>query len=134
MKIRYIILFLAALLAPWMTAGAQETLTASGLVMDETGEALIGVNISVKENPSQGTITDVDGHFKLTGIRRGNTLVVSYVGYETQNIKMTKNDQRMRIVLAESTTLVDEVVVTASGKVQKKINVTGAITSVDVAR
>lgn len=68
MKIRYIILFLAALLAPWMTAGAQETLTASGLVMDETGEALIGVNISVKENPSQGTITDVDGHFKLTGI------------------------------------------------------------------
>ena len=46
---------------------------------------------------------------------------------------MTKNDQRMRIVLAESTTLVDEVVVTASGKVQKKINVTGAITSVDVA-
>lgn len=133
MKIRYIILFLAALLAPWMTAGAQETLTASGLVMDETGEALIGVNISVKENPSQGTITDVDGHFKLTGIRRGNTLVVSYVGYETQNIKMTKNDQRMRIVLAESTTLVDEVVVTASGKVQKKINVTGAITSVDVA-
>ena len=116
-----------------MTAGAQETLTASGLVMDETGEALIGVNISVKENPSQGTITDVDGHFKLTGIRRGNTLVVSYVGYETQNIKMTKNDQRMRIVLAESTTLVDEVVVTASGKVQKKINVTGAITSVDVA-
>lgn len=133
MKIRYIILFLAALLAPWMTVGAQETLTASGLVMDETGEALIGVNISVKENPSQGTITDVDGHFKLTGIRRGNTLVVSYVGYETQNIKMTKNDQRMRIVLAESTTLVDEVVVTASGKVQKKINVTGAITSVDVA-
>ena len=133
MKIKYILLFLVAWMTSMSSAYAQQTVTASGLVMDEKGEALIGVSVSVKEVPSMGAITDLDGRFRMTGIKTGNTLLISYIGYDTQEIKMTKNDERMRVVLKESANLMDEVVVTASGKVQKKINVTGAVTGVEVA-
>lgn len=134
MKIKHIIMFLVALIASYGALHAQGTLSASGTVMDEKGELLIGVTISVKENPSLGAITDVDGHFKLGGIKSGQTLQVSYIGYETQTFKITKNMSQMRVALKESSTLVDEVVITSSGKVQKKINVTGAVTGVEVAQ
>ncbi len=134
MKIKHFIIFLLALIASFGTLYAQGTLTASGTVMDERGELLIGVTVSVKEDPSQGTITDVDGHFNISGIKRGNTLQISYIGYETQSFKMTKNMNRMQIALKESSTMVDEVVITSSGKVQKKINVTGAVTGVEVTQ
>jgi len=58
--------------------------------MDEKGELLIGVSISVKEVPSMGAITDIDGRFKIGGIKAGHTLVISYVGYDPQEIKMKK--------------------------------------------
>lgn len=90
MKIKHIIMFLVALIASYGALHAQGTLSASGTVMDEKGELLIGVTISVKENPSLGAITDVDGHFKLGGIKSGQTLQVSYIGYETQTFKITK--------------------------------------------
>ena len=133
MKIKYILLFLMAWVIPMNSAYAQQTVTASGSVMDEKGEVLIGVSVSVKEVPSMGTITDIDGRFRIAGIKNGNTLLISYVGYDTQEIRMTKSNERMRVVLTESSNVMDEVVITASGKVQKKINVTGAITGVEVA-
>ena len=131
MKIKYILLFLMAWVIPMNSAYAQQTVTASGSVMDEKGEVLIGVSVSVKEVPSMGTITDIDGRFRIAGIKNGNTLLISYVGYDTQEIRMTKSNERMRVVLTESSNVMDEVVITASGKVQKKINVTGAITGVE---
>lgn len=133
MKIKYILLFLIAWVASMSSTYAQQTVTASGSVMDEKGEVLIGVSVSVKEVPSMGTITDIDGRFRIAGIKSGNTLLISYVGYDTQEIRMTKSNERMRVVLKESSNVMDEVVITASGKVQKKINVTGAITGVEVA-
>lgn len=133
MKIKYILLFLMAWVTSISSAYAQQTVTASGSVMDEKGEVLIGVSVSVKEVPSKGTITDIDGRFRIAGIKPGHTLQISYVGYDTQEIRMNKSDERMRIVLKESSNVMDEVVITGSGKVQKKINVTGAITGVEVA-
>lgn len=133
MKIKHILLFLMAWVSSMNLAYAQQTVVASGSVMDEKGELLIGVSISVKEVPSMGAITDIDGRFKIGGIKAGHTLVISYVGYDPQEIKMNKSDERMRVVLKESSNVMDEVVITASGKVQKKINVTGAITGVEVA-
>ena len=133
MKIKYILPLFIAWLISMNSAYAQQVLTASGSVMDEKGELLIGVSVSIKEMPSMGTITDLDGRFKISGIKVRNTLVISYVGYDTQEIVISKNNERMRIVMKESSNLMDEVVVTASGKVQKKINVTGAIVGVDVA-
>ena len=133
MKIKHILLFLIAWVSSMSLAYAQQTVVASGSVMDEKGELLIGVSISVKEVPSMGAITDIDGRFKIGGIKVGHTLVISYVGYDPQEIKMNKSNERMRVVLKESSNVMDEVVITASGKVQKKINVTGAITGVEVA-
>ena len=133
MKIKHILLFLMAWVSSMSLAYAQQTVVASGSVMDEKGELLIGVSISVKEVPSMGAITDIDGRFKIGGIKAGHTLVISYVGYDPQEIKMNKSNERMRVVLKESSNVMDEVVITASGKVQKKINVTGAITGVEVA-
>ena len=129
MKIKHILLFLMAWVSSMNLAYAQQTVVASGSVMDEKGELLIGVSISVKEVPSMGAITDIDGRFKIGGIKVGHTLVISYVGYDPQEIKMNKSNERMRVVLKESSNVMDEVVITASGKVQKKINVTGAITA-----
>ncbi len=106
-------------------------ITAGGLVMDEKGEALIGVSIFIKENPTNGTATDMDGRYKLFNIKKGETLVVSYIGFESQEFVMEKSNERMRIALKEDINLVDEVIITASGKIQKKINVTGAITGIE---
>ena len=116
MKIKYILLFLMAWVISMNSAYAQQTVTASGSVMDEKGEVLIGVSVSVKEVPSMGTITDIDGRFRITGIKNGNTLLISYVGYDTQEIRMTKSNERMRVVLTESSNVMDEVVITASDR------------------
>ncbi|MBK5720340.1 TonB-dependent receptor [Dysgonomonas sp. Marseille-P4677] len=131
MKIKNILLLLTLWVASLGAMFAQSNLTAGGSVMDETGEPLIGVSVSVKENPTNGTMTDTDGRFKLTGIKSNQTITFSYIGFDKQEIKVEKSDERMRIVLKETVNMMDEVVVTASGKVQKKINVTGAITSIE---
>ena len=133
MKTKHILLILVVWITSITTAFAQQQFNAGGIVMDEKGEALIGVSIAVKEMPSKGAITDLDGHFRLTGISAKHNLIISYIGYEPQTITVTKSNERMRIVLKETATTMNEVVVTASGKVQKKINVTGAITGVDLS-
>ena len=84
MKIKHILLFLMAWVSSMSLAYAQQTVVASGSVMDEKGELLIGVSISVKEVPSMGAITDIDGRFKIGGIKAGHTLVISYVGYDQE--------------------------------------------------
>src|SRR5574344_1387000 len=132
MKTKHILLLLMVWITSFTTALAKQ-LNVSGTVMDEKGEPLIGVSMAIKEAPSKGAITDLDGHFKITGISAKQTLVVSYIGYSPQTFQINKNNERMRIVLKENATTMDEVVVTASGKVQKKINVTGAITGVDLS-
>ena len=68
---------------PMNSAYAQQTVTASGSVMDEKGEVLIGVSVSVKEVPSMGTITDIDGVFSLQ-VSPNAVLEISYIGYKTQ--------------------------------------------------
>lgn len=132
MKLKNILLLLTLWLASLGTMFAQSNLVAGGAVMDETGEPLIGVSVSIKENPTNGAMTDTDGRFKLTRIKAGQTIIFSFIGFEKQEIKIDKTDERMRIVLKETINVMDEVIVTASGKVQKKINVTGAITGVEV--
>ncbi len=71
-----------------ISLNAQETtLTFAGTVLDEQGQELIGVTIYVKDNPSIGTVTNEEGRFRLERIPRNSVLVVSYVGYETLEIK-----------------------------------------------
>lgn len=81
-----------------------------GTVVDKAGEPIIGATIQIK-GTAQGTVSDIDGNFSLSAPSNG-ILVVSYVGYETQEVAVSAN---LRVVLNDDTEVLDEVVVTAMG-------------------
>lgn len=111
------------------SAITQQAVTVQGSVKDAAGEAIIGASVVV-EGTTNGLITDVNGHFSIRA-SVGQNLVISYVGYETQVVKVARVNQQINIVLKESSELIDEVVVVAYGT-QKKANLTGAVASVKV--
>src|SRR5690625_6940596 len=82
--------------------------TISGKVTDQDGEPLIGVNVIVK-GTNQGTATDFDGEFTMSNVDEDATLVISYVGYQTQEIKVEGRTE-INIVLIEDSQVIDEVV------------------------
>lgn len=92
--------------------------TIKGIVVDATGEPLIGVNVSVK-GTTIGIITDIDGKYTLE-VPTNATLVFSYIGYRTQEHSVG-NQTTINITLQEDTQNIDEVVVVGYG-VQKKRN------------
>lgn len=100
--------------------------TVSGLVVDASGEPVIGASV-VEKGTTNGSITDTDGKFTLT-VKPGATLKISYVGYQTQEVKASRT---MKVVLKEDSELLSEVVVVGYGS-QKKENLTGAVSSVNV--
>lgn len=112
------------------SAFAQQKVTVTGVVTDINNEPLIGVNITVSDLPGFGTITDVDGKYKIE-VETIRKLIFSYIGFETQEIIV--GDQRViDVTLKEAVTqLIDELVVTGTGT-QRKLTVTGAVTSVNV--
>ncbi|RNC63629.1 SusC/RagA family TonB-linked outer membrane protein [Proteiniphilum sp. X52] len=81
-----------------------------GTVADEAGEPVIGATIQIK-GTSQGTVSDTNGNFTLSA-PTGGTLVISYVGYQTQEVPVRAN---VRVVLRDDTEMLDELVVTALG-------------------
>ncbi len=99
----------------------------SGIVTDESGEPLIGVNIQVK-GTNQGAATDFDGRFTLENINENAVLIISYIGYQTQEVEVGSNTS-LSIVLQPDSQLLDEVVVVGYGT-QKKANLTGAVDQV----
>ena len=103
-----------------------QTINVTGLVVDAAGEPVIGASV-VEKGTTNGNITNVDGKFTLT-VKTGAILQISYVGYQTQEIKATK---MMKIVLKEDSELLSEVVVVGYGA-QKRENLTGSVASVDV--
>lgn len=105
-------------------------LTFAGTVIGEDGYELIGVTIQVKGNTQIGTVTDVDGKFRLSGIPQNSAIVFSYIGFETLEVKVTESKERQTIVLKEKIDRLDEVVVVGRGE-QRKISVVGAITNVE---
>jgi TonB-linked SusC/RagA family outer membrane protein len=112
----------------WAQSG---DLTISGLIMTEKGEPLVGATVFAKQNPSNGVTTDLDGRFKLTNVKSGDTVAFSFIGYEKQEILVKATNERMRVVLKEATKEMDEVVVVGRGT-QRKVSVVGAISSVEV--
>ncbi len=100
-----------------LTLGAMaQTKQVDGVVVDEKGLEVIGASVLVK-GTTQGTITDIDGQFALTVDKNATTLVVSYMGYQTQEVAIT--GKSLRIVLREDSKLIEEVVVTGYGNVTK---------------
>ncbi len=95
-------------------------------VVDRNGEPIIGANV-LEKGTQNGMITDLDGRATLR-VAPGVTLQVSFIGYQPQEVKAANN---LRVVLKEDNELLDEVVVVGYGT-QKKVNLTGAVASVDV--
>ncbi|WP_295729515.1 SusC/RagA family TonB-linked outer membrane protein [uncultured Muribaculum sp.] len=116
-------LLISALMLLPLIGWAQDAITATGTVYDGTDEPLIGVSVMVK-GTSNGTATDIDGNFSIK-LNKGNTLVFSYIGYATQEIKV-ENGTPLHVVLKEDSQLLDEVVVTAMGIQRKESSLTYA--------
>lgn len=102
-------------------------ISVSGKVTDKDGEPLIGVNIQVKGS-ERGTATDFDGNFELEDVDGDAVLVVSYVGYQTQEVSV-EGKTSLTIILQSDSQLLDQVVVVGFGT-QKKESIVGAMSSV----
>ena len=120
-----LLIVLSFLLLPESTQ-AQSGFIVKGVVTDQTGFPLPGANVSEK-GTTKGTITDLDGNFTLSLSRKGATIVVSFMGYESKEIAASSSS--LTIKLSESSKQLEEVVVVGYGTMKKR-DVTGAITSI----
>ena len=100
----------------------------TGVVVDEQGESIIGANV-VEKGTTNGIITDIDGYFALE-VSTNATILISYIGYVDQEVLIRERTTDLRIVLAEDVQAIDEIVVVGYGT-QKKVNLTGAISTMD---
>ena len=108
-----------------------QTIEVTGMVRDAEKIPLAGVNISVKNVAGLGVITNIDGEYKIK-IAPYSTLIFSYIGFETQEVLIKDNMSKIDVTLRESSaSVIDEVVITGTGA-QKKITMTGAVSTVDV--
>lgn len=121
--LKSLVLLTAVLLT--MSLSAQNTRKIQGKVVDEQDNSVIGATIVVKDAPTIGTVTDIDGNFSLSIPVDKHVIVVSYVGMETQEINVS-NKNEVTIVLKESAIQLEEMVVVGYGQ-QKKESVVGAI-------
>ena len=117
---------LALSLLVGLSLAAQQQVTISGVVTDDQNEPMIAAGV-VQKGTTNGTITDLDGNFKLT-VPAGSVIEFSSVGYVTQEFVATQT-QQVTIKMATDTQMIEETVVVGYG-VQKKSDVTGAISQV----
>ncbi len=104
-----------------------QTFDVNGTVLDGSSMSLPGVNVKVK-NSSQSTTTDFDGSFKLSGLSKGTVIVLSYIGFRTQEVSVS--DNKITVKMIDDAKSLDEVVVIGYGS-QKKRELTGAVGLVD---
>lgn len=109
------------------TASVQQSVKLYGTVIDETGLPVIGASVMVK-GTTNGTITDVDGKFELT-VGNNDVLSVSYIGYETQEIRPSGNN--LVITLKENSQMLNEVVVLGYGANARKQDLSASVGVVD---
>lgn len=99
-----------------------------GTVVDESGDPVIGATIQIR-GTSEGTVTDIDGNFNLSAPSAG-TLVISYVGFQTQEVPVSAN---VRVVLMADTQLLDEVMVVAYGTARRS-SFTGSASTISTEK
>ena len=100
----------------------------TGIVKDATGESIIGASV-LEKGTNNGIITDIDGNFSLS-VTPNSTLVISFIGYATQEFAINKDNMQLNVILKEDSKMIDEVVVVGYG-VQKKENLTGSVAAVN---
>ena len=126
-----LLVFLTCLVTSAVQAGKKEVLQGrilTGVVLDEQGLPAIGANVLVK-GTTVGVATDVDGKYRIEVPQGNRTIVFSYVGYRTQEI-IYKGQASLNVSLEPDSEVLDDVVVVGYG-VQKKVNLTGAVGSVE---
>jgi TonB-linked SusC/RagA family outer membrane protein len=128
---RKCIMYLFTLLLLCCATAAFAQTTVSGTVTDTNGEVLIGVNVQVK-GTTIGNITDLDGKYTLQAPNSQSVIVFSYIGYITQEIPIGQQTT-LNVKLVEDAQAIEEVVVVGYGS-QKKVNMTGAVSSVDMSK
>lgn len=116
----------AFLLCFMLTAFAQTTV--KGVVLDKSGEPLIGATVQEKGNTANGTATDFDGNFTITVKSAKAVLVVSFVGMTTQEVPLNGRTN-VTVTLEENSEILDEVVVVGYGT-QRKSDITGSVASI----
>lgn len=123
-RIRYLVLFLMM----FPLCALAQNVNVFGTVTDaNSGEEVIGATVKVKGSTS-GSITDFEGKYKIS-VRPGATLEVSYVGYQTKQVKVTGAGQ-LDIQIAEDVNMLEQVVVVGYG-VMKRSDLTGSVSSID---
>lgn len=118
------------LLTLFLITQAQAQIKITGTVTDETKETVIGANVIVKDNPSIGTITDVNGKYTIEVPDTKATLVFSFIGYATKEMPVGKN-RVIDVVLKEDGVMLNEVVAIGYATV-KKSDLTGSVSKVDM--
>ena len=108
---------------------AQGTRTVGGTVLDEHGDPLYGAFV-IQQGTSNGVSTDLDGKYSLRVPAGEVVLEFQFIGYATQAVTVPAGQAVLNVTMNPDTNLMDEVVVTAFAT-QKKVNVTGAISSVN---
>ncbi|MCH3982102.1 MAG: TonB-dependent receptor [Prevotella sp.] len=108
---------------------AQPKHTVTGVVLDESGQPIIGASIVVKGNPRTGAVTDVNGQFSINVSNTDDVLVFTYIGYQKKEVAI-KGKKILSVTMKEDTKTLNDVVVTAFGATQKKETVVGSIQQV----
>lgn len=107
-----------------------QQLNITGTVMDKkANEPIIGASVLIK-GTSNGSVTDLNGNFSFQNVSKGSVMIVSFIGYKSQEIPIIGNQTKYVIDLLEDSQALDEVVVVGFGT-QKKVNLTGAVATVD---
>lgn len=125
--IRKLLSCLIVCLLSTLTIQAQTGNTITGKVTDKKGEDIIGASVLIK-GTSLGTITDINGNFTLSNVSNSATLSISFIGYQTQEVRVG-SQRNLIIKLEDDTQILEEVVVVGYG-VQRKSDLTGAVASV----
>ena len=98
--------------------------TVAGVIVDATGEPLVGTAVYVKNEPGVGVVADLDGKFKIK-VTKNATLIFQSVGMKNVEMLITKNEEKLKIVMKEDETKIDEVVVTGMSSQKKSSRLEG---------
>lgn len=118
--------------SPLAISAAQNLVSVKGQVKDSSGEPLTGATVKVKGNAQIGTMTDIDGNFTLD-VPEGCTLEFSCIGVLPKNVKTTPGVTVYDVTLEDDVTSLEEVVVVGYGQ-QKKVNLTGSVSSINAEK
>ena len=123
------ILSLTLLLSLGCFGAAAQSRTVTGKVVDEAGEALMGVAV-IQQGTNNGTVTELDGSFAIQLPSADVVLEITSLGYVSKTVSVPVGTKTVSVVLSEDSTVLEETVVVGYGT-QKKVNLTGAVTAVD---